>query len=81
MPGAICAAGQPAQCRPTPVQQRGQAPVQQRLPAAAQVPLSSRREWLAGLAAVAAAAVVPRPAAATGLESIDLPTGKAGGRF
>lgn len=38
-----------------------------------QIPLTSRRAWLTGLAGVAAAVVVSRPAAATGLESIDLP--------
>ncbi|KAL4438169.1 hypothetical protein ABPG77_010530 [Micractinium sp. CCAP 211/92] len=73
MPGTICAAGQPAQCRPAPVQQRGQAQVQQRVSAAPQALVTSRREWLAGLAAVTVAAAAPRPATATGLESIELP--------
>ncbi|KAL4448508.1 hypothetical protein ABPG75_005727 [Micractinium tetrahymenae] len=75
MPGLICAAGQPAQCRPTSVQQWGQPAVRQQPLVHAQTQLTSRRQWLAGLAAAAAAAVAPRPAAATGLESIDLPAG------
>lgn len=81
MPGTICAAGQPAQCRPAPVQQRGQAQVQQRVSAAPQALVTSRREWLAGLAAVTVAAAAPRPATATGLESIELPAGESCGRL
>lgn len=77
MPGATCVV-QPAQSRPARVQQRGQGPVPQRPSTTPQIPLTSRRAWLAGLAGVAAAVVVSRPAAATGLESIDLPAGKSG---